>query len=342
MEILMISLLILLFSIKLNSYLVIENLAMRQQLAIMKQSIKQPKLRNRDRLFWVILSLLCQRWRDFLIIVKPATVIRWNKKGFNLFWKFKSKLKGRSKIDPEIRKLIKKFAKANPTWGAPRIHSELIKLGFTVSEATVTNYMPKRKPKPPSQTWRTFLKNHMFNTCSMDFFTVPTATFKILFVFFIIHNERRKIIHFNVTSNPTAKWTGQQIVEAFPWETTTKYIIRDRDAIYGEVVKTRIKNMNIEQVVTAYKSPWQNPFAERLIGSIRRECLDHVIVLSDGHVKEILKEYFAYYHHDRNHLSLDKDAPYKRPVQDKPKDGKLVELPRVGGLHHRYEWKEAA
>ena len=173
-------------------------------------------------------------------------------------------------------------------------------------------------------------------------FFMRAELLQILFVFFIIHNERRKIIHFNVTSNPTAQWTGQQIVEAFPWNTTTKYIIRDRDAIYGEVVKTRIKNMNIEQVVTAYKSPWQNPFAERVIGSIRRECLDHVIVLSDGHLKKILKEYFAYYHNDRNHLSLDKDVPCKRPVQVKPKASKIVELPRVGGLHHRYEWKEAA
>jgi len=176
----------------------------------------------------------------------------------------------------------------------------------------------------------------------MYFFTVPTAAFKILFVFFIIHNDRRKIIHFNVTSNPTAQWTCQQIVEAFPWETTPKYIIRDRDAIYGEVVKARIKNMNIEQVVTASKSPWQNPFAERVIGTIRRECLDYVIVLSEGHLKAILNEYFAYYHHDRNHLSLDKDAPCKRPVQVKPRAGKIIELPKVGGLHHRYEWKEAA
>jgi len=194
----------------------------------MKQSVKRPKIRMRDRIFWVLLFRIWRGWKDALIVVKPATVIRWHRKGFRLFWKFKSKIPGRPRINPEIRKLVKKMALANPTWGAPRIHGELIKLGFDLSERTVSSLILKRKPdkKPPSQTWRTFLKNHV-NKASMDFFTVPTAAFNVLFVLIILSHDRRKIVHFNVTSNPTAEWTAQQVVEAFPWNTAPKYLMRD-------------------------------------------------------------------------------------------------------------------
>lgn len=189
---------------------------------------------------------------------------------------------------------------------------------------------------------RTFLKNHMHNTYAVDFFTVPTVDFKILYVFIVLWHERRKVIHFNVTVNPTAQWTAQQIIEACPWNKVPKYLLRDRDGIYGKGFQGRIKNMGIEQVKTAAHSPWQNPYCERVIGSIRRDCLNHIIVLNEEHLKGILSDYFEYYHHDRTHLGLSKDTPYKRQIQTEPENGKLIALPRVGGLHHRYLWKEAA
>ena len=232
---------------------------------------------------------------------------------------------------------------ANPLWGAPRIHGELLKLGIEISERTVSSLMPKHPRKPSSQTWRTFLKNHMTNTVSIDFFTVPTVTFRILFVIIILKNNRRKVIHFNTTEHPTAQWTAQQIVEAFPWNTVPKYLIRDRDSIYGKYFRQRVRNMGIREVVIAPRSPWQNPYAERLIGSIRRECLNHVIVFNDMHLRRILSSYFQYYHQDRTHCGLNKDAPFERPIQSRPlKKSKVIKFSRVGGLHNRYQWKEAA
>ena len=226
----------------------------------MKRSIKRPKLRSRDRLFWIILFRFWNNWREALIIVKPDTVVRWHKKGFKLFWKVKSRRKGpgRPPISREIRDLIRKMAKANPFWGAPRIHGELFKLGIEISERTVSSLMPSRRSKPPSQTWRTFLKNHMTGMVGIDFFTAPTATFRILFVLVVLCHNRRRVVHFNVALNPTARWTAQQIVEAFPWDTAPKYLLRDRDGIYGAIFRQRLKNMSINEVVTAPRSPWQN------------------------------------------------------------------------------------
>jgi transposase InsO family protein len=334
-----------LFGFKKTFDIVLENLALRQQLATMKRCAKRPQLRASDRLFWIILSRFWTNWRQVLIVVKPETVVRWHKKGFKLFWKFKSRRKGpgRPPVSPEIRDLILKMANANPLWGAPRIHGELLKLGIEISERTVSNLMPRRKPKPPSQTWRTFLKNHMMNMVSIDFFTVPTATFRILFVLLILSHSRRRVVHFNVTANPTANWTAQQIIEAFPWDTAPRYLLRDRDSIYGSYFRRRLKNMGINEIMTAPRSPWQNPFVERLIRSIRNDCLDHVIVLNESHLKRILSSYFRYYHNDRSHYRLEKDTPSGRPVQARPAESsKIIELPRVGGLHHRYEWRQAA
>jgi len=325
--------------------LALENLALRQQVAAMKWSIKRPRLRSRDRLFWIMLSRFWSNWREALIIVKPDTVVRWHKKGFKLFWRFKSRHKGpgRPPINPEIRDLVWKMAMANPLWGAPRIHGELLKLGIEIAERTVSNLMPRRKPMPPSQTWRTFLKNHMMNMVSIDFFTVPTAKFRILFVLVILSHSRRRVVHFNLTSHPTTSWTAQQIIEAFPWDTAPKYLLRDRDGIYGTIFRQRLENMSIKEVITAPQSPWQNPFVERLIGSIHRDCLDHVIILSESHLRRILSSYFDYYHYDRTHYGLGKDTPVERPVQSRPAKGaKVIELPWIGGLHHRYEWKKAA
>jgi putative transposase len=332
---------------KRQSDLVLENLALRQQLSIYHHTIARPRIRRRDRIIWVLFSKLWKDWRDALIFVKPQTVLRWHKRGFKLFWRFKSRQRGpgRPPLESKTRKLIEDMAKANPLWGAPRIHGELLKLGIDyVSERTVSNIIRKcRPPKPPSQTWRTFLNNHMHNTLAIDFFTVPTATFTILYVFVIIHHERREMIHFNVTDHPTAEWTAQQIVEACPWDAAPKYLLRDRDGIYGTMFQNRIKNLGINEVRTSRKSPWQNPYVERLIGSIRRDCLDHIIVLNEEHLKRVLTDYFEYYHHDRTHLGLEKDTPSERLVQQIPGvSAEVISLPRVGGLHHRYEWKKAA
>jgi transposase InsO family protein len=223
----------------------------------------------------------------------------------------------------------------NPLWGAPRIHGELLKLGIEVSQATVSKYM-KNLPGPPSQTWLTFLRNHIHCSASMDFFVLPTATFRLLFVFIVLHHERRRIVHIGVTAHPTATWIKQQMTEAFPWDTAPRYMIRDRDSVYGLVVRARIKAMGIDEVVTAPRSPWQNPYAERVIGSIRRECLDHLIVLNERHLRRILVSYLDYYHRSRTHLALSKDSPLPRPIQP-AQTGKVIAFPQVGGLHHRYE-----
>ena len=219
---------------------------------------------------------------------------------------------GRPPVNAEIKALVGKMAAANPLWGAPRIHGELLKLGIHVAERTVSRLMPKRRT-PPSQTWRTFLANHVRDLVSLDFFTVPTAGLRVLFVFVVLAHHRRRVVHFNVTEHPTAHWTAQQIVDAFPDDTAPSYLLRDRDAIYGDAFRQRVKGMGIGEVLTAPSSPWQNPFVERVIGSARRECLDHVLVLERAHLRRILTRYFAYYHRARTHLSLDKDAPDRGP-----------------------------
>ena len=274
--------------------LVLENLALRHQLQVLHRAKKRPPLKNRDRFLWVLLSRLWAGWRTQLVIVKSDTVVRWHRKGFRAYWRWKSRTKkrGRPKLTVEQRKLIRQMANDNPLWGAPHIHAELMKLGIHIGQATVSKYMGRRKP--PSQTWRTFLKNHARDTVSIDFFTVPTATFQVLYVLLVVTNGRRLVAHFNVTAHPTAEWTGQQIIEAFPWDTSPLYLQRDRDGIYGEEFVSRVKSMGIEQVISAPKSPWQNPYVERLIGSVRRECLDHVIIFNERHLIRILREYVRY------------------------------------------------
>ena len=318
-----------------------ENLALRQQLAVFKRQCPRPRLRSTDRLFWVWLSRSWKDWRRVLVIVRPETVVSWHRKGFCLFWAWISRKRrtGRPEASREIRALIRKMATANPFWGAPRIHGELLKLGILISERTVSRLLPRNR-RPPSQTWKAFLDNHVNELVSIDFFTVPTATFWVLFVLVVLAHRRRRVVHFNVTGHPTAAWTAQQILEAFPEDTAPRYLIRDRDQIYGECFRDRLSDMGITEVLTAPQSPWQNPFAERLVGSVRRECLDHVIVLGEKHLRRILKSYFHYYLCSRTHLSLAKDAPTTRVVQG-PEAGEIVEIPQVGGLHHRSERRAA-
>jgi transposase InsO family protein len=242
-------------------------------------------------------------------------------------------------ISKEIRVLIRRISKANPGWGSPRIVGELRKLGIEVAESTVDKYRV-RSSHPPSPSWKAFLKNHMKDLVSIDFFIVPTVGFKVLFVLIVLSHHRRRIIHFNVTENPTAEWTAQQIVEAFPCDTAPKYLLRDRDKVYGPYFQKRVDNMGIKEVLIAPRSPWQNPYAERVIGSIRRECLDHIIALNKRHLKRTLASYFDYYHRWRTHLSLDMDAPEHRPVQP-PGLGKVVEFSEIGGLQRHYERRAA-
>ncbi len=231
------------------------------------------------------------------------------------------------------------MASSNPSWGSPRIHGELLKLGMDISERTVARLMPKRK-KPPSQTWRAFLDNHLNDLVSIDFLVVPTATFRVLFVLIVLAHHRRRVVHFNVTEHPTALWTAEQIIQAFPDGTEPRYLLRDRDGIYGEDFRERVKAMGIEEVITAPRSPWQNPFAERLLGTVRRDCLDHVIVLGETHLRRTLTRYFRYYHNFRTHLSLEKDAPTPRAIQN-ANLGPVIEVPEVGGLHHHYQRRAA-
>ena len=235
---------------------------------------------------------------------------------------------------PELRSLIRRMSRENPLWGAPRILSELLLLGYKVAEGTVAKYM-LRPRKPPSQTWRTFLANHVPDIAACDFFTVPTTTFRVLYVFLVLRHGRRQVVHFNVTTNPYVEWTAQQIINAFPYEEAPRFLIRDRDDIYGDYFTKRVESMGIEEVPIARRSPWQNPYCERVIGSIRRECLDHVIVLNERHLYRILADYFDYYHHSRPHLSLDRNSPEPREVEP-PSQGEVVSIRQVGGLHHRY------
>ena len=318
-----------------------ENLALRHQLCVLHRSTKRPKIQPADRVLWSVLARVWSDWKDALIFVKPDTVIRWQRKRFKAHWTklSKSGKPGRPKIPEEVRELIRTMSRMNPTWGSPHIAGELAKLGIQVWPSTVKKYMV-RADKPPSQTWRTFLENHARELVSIDFLVVPTVRFQMLYVLVFLSVERRRVVHFNVTEHPTAEWTAQQVVEAFPWDTAPKYLLRDRDKTYGTWFRKRVKNMDIEEVLTAPHSPWQNPYSERLNGSIRRECLDQIIIFSEGHLRRVLKSYFEYYNQYRTHLSLDMDSPAGRPVQP-PDQGKVVSIPQVGGLHHRYERRAA-
>jgi putative transposase len=319
----------------------LENLALRHQLAVFRRTVPRPPLRDRDRLFWLLLAHAWRDWRTALIIVRPDTVLRWHRQWLRRRWTQCSTptRPGRPSTDATIRKLIEQMGAANPLWGAPRIHGELGKLGIDVSERTVSRLLRRRR-RPPSQTWRTFLTNHVTSLVSLDFFTVPTVTGRVLFVLVLLAHHRRRIVHLRITEHPTAAWTAQQIVEAFPDESAPRWLLRDRDAIYGNSFRGRVAGMGIHEVISAPSSPWQNPYVERLIGSIRRECLNHVIVFNEVHLRRTLAGYISYYHRSRTHLSLAKDAPMPRGVQTVT-DGEVIAFREVGGLHHRYERRAA-
>jgi putative transposase len=317
--------------------LCLEHLALRHQLAVYKQTVCRPRLHATDRLFWRWLSRLWSAWQDALVFVQPCTVIAWQRQRFRNHWRRLSQRgkPGRPAIAKEVRDLIRTMWQSNPTWGAPRIVGELQKLGINVAQSTVETYRVRRS-KPPSPTWKAFLHNHVKDLVSMDFFVVPTVTHKVLFVLVILGHQRRRIVHCHVTEHPTAAWTAQQVVDAFPWDEAPRYLLRDRDRIYGDVFQQRVQHMGIEEVLIAPRSPWQNPYVERLIGSIRRELLDQVIVLNERHLTRLLQSYVGYYHRYRTHRALDMDTPVARRVQP-PELGRVQEVPEVGGSHHHYE-----
>jgi len=311
-------LLVTLFGLLRNrAHLHLEVLALRQQLAMVThRDQRRFHFRQRERFFWVWLYRLWPDCLHTLRIFSPDTLMGWHRKSFRLYWTWKSRHRpgGRPPVSLEVRDLIRRLSRENLLWGAPRVHGELRMLGIEVSQTAVAKYMVRYR-RPPSQNWRTFLHNHAKDLVSIDLFTVPTVTFRILYVFLVLSHERRNVIHFNVTEHPTSRWTGQQVVEALPWEKSSLYLLRDRDKVYGAEFCRRVRSLAIEEVLTTPRSPWQNPYVERLIGSIRRECLNHVIVFNDRHLKRLHRSYFVYYHAARTHLALEKQCPQRRLIQ---------------------------
>ena len=311
-----------------------ENAVLRHQLVILRRKMRgKPQLTNADRLFFVQLYRWFPSILEVLAIIRPETLVRWHRAGFRRYWRWKARsLGGRPQIDADLRALIRQMSVENPLWGAPRIHGELLKLGFEVAQSTVAKYMVRRRG-PPSQGWRTFLRNHAPDIAAMDLFVVPTIGFDLLYAFVIVRLDRRDLVWINVTRNPTAEWIARQITEAFPWDEAPRYLIRDRDGVFGAIVTRRLRAMGIRDKPIAPASPWQNGYAERLIGSIRRECVDHIIVLGEAHLRRILGSYAHYYNEIRTHRSLNKDAPISRAVQ---RTGIIKSRAILGGLHHQY------
>ncbi len=320
--------------------LMLENLALRQQLVVLKRKHPRPKLGPLDKLFWVLARRFWPQWKEALLIVLPETVVRWHRAGFKLYWamlcKVRKRVGGGPRISKQIRELIFQMVAENPSWGAPRIHGELLMLGFEVSESTISRWM-KRAPRSPepAKRWLAFLRNHREAIAAMDFFTVPTLTFNVLYCFFIISHDRRRIVHFNVSRHPTSSWIVQQLREAFPYDAVPKFLVFDHDAKYGFAVPATIESMQIMPVRTSIGSPWQNGVAERWVGSCRRELLDHTIALNERHLKRLLSDYVSYYNEDRTHLGLEKQTPTGRARS--LGNHQVICQSRLGGLHHRYD-----
>jgi transposase InsO family protein len=313
-----------------------ENAALKRQLAILQRKQRgRVRLTNIDRFFFVQLYGWFPSILKAMTIIQPQTLLRWHREGVRRYWRWKSRNRGgRPPISAELRALIRRLSLENRLWGAPHIHGELLRLGFTVAQSTVAKYMAKPADGGGSaQSWSTFLHNHLPHIAPMDLFVVPTITFAQLYVLVIIRLARRELVWVNVTPHPTADWIAQQITEAFPWDEAPRYLIRDRDGAYGTVVTRCLRAMGIRDKPISAGSPWQNCFAERLIGTIRRECVDHLIVLGEAHLRRVLVEFAAYYNASRVHRSLNKDAPFHRTIE---RAGSITSRPVLGGLHHQY------
>jgi putative transposase len=323
----------------------LEILALRQQVAVLKRKRPRPNLSAADRLFWTTLRRAWTRWAEVLAIVKPETVVGWHRAGFRLYWRWRSRASGgRPKLSAEVRGLIRRLAEENPTWGAPKIHGELMELGFVVSERSVSRHLRGiQRRGDPGKRWLAFLENHREVIAAFDFFTVPTVTFRLLYCFFVIEHGRRRVLHFNVTRHPTSEWVVQQLREAFPGADRYRYAILDRDAKFDAEVMTFLKATGLKPTRTSIRSPWQNGIAERWVGSCRRDLLDHVIALNEQHLRRLAFDYIRYYHADRTHDGLGKETPDRRPIEKKPSaEATVIASPRVGGLHHRHGSPNAA
>ena len=336
----------LLFAVLFRSFrtrrdLVLENLALRQQLLTLARHRPLPRFSNADRFVWVLLRCLWSGWQKTLILVQPDTVVRWHRAGFKLYWGRISRHRtkpGRKRVSKQLRELIFQMVAENKTWGAPRIHGELKALGFDISERTVLRWMRKAPRDPePAKRWAAFLSNHREAIAAMDLFTVPTLAFGVLYCFFVTTHNRRRILHFNTTAHPTSVWVSQQLRDAFPFDTAPRYLIHDRDATFSPAVIETARVLGAKSVRTAFKSPWQNGIAERFVGSCRRDLLDHVIVLNERHLKRLMNEYVRYYHDDRTHLGLAKETPASRIIATTPTSANVISMLRLGGLHHRYD-----
>jgi transposase InsO family protein len=322
--------------------LILENVALRQQLAVLRRRHPQPRFAGSDQLFWVMLRRIWSGWKQALILVQPETVVRWHRAGFKGYWTWLSRHQvraGRRCVSRELRELIFRMVAENGTWGAPRIHGELKVLGFDISERTVLRWM-RRAPRnsEPAKRWAAFLSNHREAIAAMDFFTVPTLSFGVHYCFFVIAHDRRRILHFSVTRHPTSAWVIQQLRDAFPYDSAPGFLIFDRSSSFNAEVIDTVKSFGIRPKRTSFRSPWQNGVAERWVGNCRRDLLDHVIVLNERHLKRLMNEYVRYYHEDRTRLGLEKQTPSGREAATgSDANNRVVSMPRLGGLHHRYD-----
>src|SRR5450631_2211931 len=311
-----------------------ENMFLRHQLNIaLRRAPPRLRLRGSDRALLVWMTRLWPNLLGAAQVVQPETILRWHRSGFKAFWRWKSRKRaGRPKIDRGLRDLIRRMSRENALWGASRIHGELLMLGFQVAQSTVSKYMV-RGQNPPSQTWKTFMQNHAETIAAIDMCVVPTLTFDLLFAFLVLAHGRRQLLWFEVTRHPTAEWLARQITEAFPWTSAPAYLVRDNDRAYGHIFTSRVRAMGIRDRPISPRSPWQNGIAERLIGTVRRECLDRILIFGESHLRRVLASYAAYYNQTRTHLALQKDAPLRREVQ---RSGAIVAIPILAGLHHQY------
>jgi transposase InsO family protein len=308
--------------------LVVENLLLRHQLAVALRRRPRPPIRRRDKLLWILARRPCRDWRRHLVVVRPETVIRWHRRGWRLFWWW------RSRLSAEVRELIATMSRDNPRWGAERIRGELLKLGIAVSKRSLRRYRWRRGPRPPSQTWRTFLANHRPDIWAADLFTVQTLTFRTLYVLLFVAHGRRELVHANVTASPTAAWVWRQLVQATPWGRVPRFLVRDRDRVYGPDFPARASRLGIRTILTPVQAPRANAVAERLVGTLRRECFDHLIVLNERHLRAVLAEFTTFYNAARPHRTLDLETP--QPAR-RPRRGPIRASPVLGGLHHAYE-----
>jgi putative transposase len=321
--------------------LALENLLLRQQLVVALRSQRHPTLRQRDRLFWALIQRSCADWRRHLVLVQPETVLRWHRRGWRLVWWWRSRRPiGRPRVPQEVRHLIATMARDNPLWGTERIRGELHKLGIAVSAGSIRRYRWRTPPRPPSQTWRTFLANHAAQIWAADLFTVPTVTFRTLYVLFFITHDRRELVHCHVTAHPTAAWVWRQLIEALPWGRQPKYMLRDRDAVYGRGFASQAQALGIETLLTPFRAPRANAIAERVIRTLRQECLDHVLVFNEQHLQSVLQEFVGYYNAERPHRSLGLVPPLAGDPPPRAPNaplGRIVAHPVLGSLHHVYQ-----